>query len=67
MPIYEYRCRDCRQVFQKLQPMSAGSDGVSCPSCGSARVERQLSVFASSSSIGSASPAAGCAPTGGGG
>jgi putative FmdB family regulatory protein len=66
MPIYEYRCRDCNHLFQKLQPMGAGVDGVTCPSCGSARVERQLSVFASSSSAGSASPATGCAPTGGG-
>jgi putative FmdB family regulatory protein len=66
MPIYEYRCQSCRQVFQKLQPMSAGKEGVSCPSCGSRRVERQLSVFASGSPGGSAASSGGCAPSGGG-
>ncbi len=66
MPIYEYRCQDCRQLFQKLQSMSAGKDGVACPSCGSRRVERQLSVFASGSQGSSAAPSGGCAPSGGG-
>jgi len=66
MPIYEYRCRDCHQLFQKLQPMASGTDGITCPSCGSTRVERQLSVFASSPSAGSSSRQGGCAPTGGG-
>ena len=65
MPIYEYRCQDCRQLFQKLQPVSAGTKTIACPSCGSRRVERQLSVFASTSSRGAATPSSGCAPGGG--
>ncbi|PWB73164.1 MAG: zinc ribbon domain-containing protein [Holophagae bacterium] len=67
MPIYEYRCQGCDQLFQKLQSVSAGTKGITCPSCGSPRVERQLSVFASTSRAGAAAtPASGCAPAGGG-
>ena len=65
MPIYEYRCRDCGHEFAKLQSMSAGSDGVTCPRCRGTRVERQLSAFASATKHGSSS-SAGCAPSGGG-
>ncbi len=58
MPLYEYRCQDCAHVFTRLQRVGAGSDGLSCPSCGSGRVERRLSTFASGpSSSGSVSPA----------
>ncbi len=66
MPIYEYRCTDCQHLFQKLQTMSAGSDGVHCPKCEGKRVERQLSAFASTQSSGGTSRPAGCAPSGGG-
>jgi putative FmdB family regulatory protein len=65
MPIFEYRCQDCRQLFQKLQLAGAGTTTITCPSCGSRRVERQLSVFASTSQAGSATPSSGCAPNGG--
>ena len=44
MPVYEYRCRDCgrvREVFQR----SAGTDSLTCPDCGSERLERLLSTF----------------------
>jgi len=67
MPIYEYRCQECQQLFQKLQSVSAGTNGITCPSCGSPRVERQLSVFASTSRAdAAATPASGCGPAGGG-
>ena len=66
MPIYEYRCRTCDHLFQKLQPMSAGPAGVRCPRCDGSEVERQLSAFAAGSSTGSPSPPSGCAPAGGG-
>lgn len=33
MPIYEYKCKSCEYVFEKMQ--SANEDPVrSCPSCG---------------------------------
>jgi len=66
MPIHEYRCQKCGQLFQKLQSVGTGSKTVACPSCGSRRVERQLSVFASPSPSGSpTSSSSGCAPGGG--
>jgi putative FmdB family regulatory protein len=66
MPIYEYRCQDCRQLFQKLLLVAGGTTTITCPSCGSRRVERQLSVFASGSQSSPGAPSGGCAPSGGG-
>ena len=41
MPIYDYGCRECGRAFEEL----VRSDTiVSCPGCGSAAVERRLSV-----------------------
>jgi len=65
MPIYEYRCQKCGHLFQKLQSVSAGAKAVACPACGTKRVERQLSVFASTSPSGSTGSSSSCAPGGG--
>ena len=46
MPIYEYTCRSCEHEFEELAKSMASPDRVKCPSCGAARVERKLSVFA---------------------
>jgi putative FmdB family regulatory protein len=46
MPLYEYRCPDCRARFEVLQRMGEDASSVRCPECGAARVERQLSTFA---------------------
>jgi putative FmdB family regulatory protein len=59
MPIYEYRCLDCDHTLQLLQRMGASSEGVTCPRCGSVRVERLLSCFASGSA-GAAVSQSGC-------
>ena len=44
MPIYEYACHGCGERFEKL--VRRFGEAVSCPSCASADVEKQLSVFA---------------------
>jgi putative FmdB family regulatory protein len=44
MPIYEYACRGCSADFEELVSLSA-AEAVRCPSCGSTRVEKQLSSF----------------------
>ncbi|MGC8916136.1 MAG: FmdB family zinc ribbon protein [Thermoanaerobaculum sp.] len=49
MPLYEYRCEACGHRFEVWQRMGAGSQGVSCPKCGSEVVKRLLSTFASAS------------------
>jgi len=66
MPIYEYLCTDCNHLFQKLQAVSAGSEGIRCPKCDGSRVERQLSTFASAPTSSGPVGAGGCAPSGGG-
>ena len=59
MPIYEYRCEECDQAFEKL--VRAFRDETTCPDCGSAKVERLLSTFAmSGGSVGSPSKGGGC-------
>lgn len=55
MPIYEYACPGCGERFEKL--VRRFGDAVSCPTCQSPEVEKQLSVFA----VKAAAPAvAGC-------
>ena len=45
MPIYEYSCDACGHAFERLAKTSAERDEAECPSCGSDRTERKLSVF----------------------
>lgn len=59
MPLYEFQCPECGTRFEKLVRATT-QEGIVCPSCRSARVERQFSTFAS---IGGSS----CAPQPGGG
>jgi putative FmdB family regulatory protein len=61
MPIYEYVCPGCQQRFEKL--VRRFGEAVSCPTCQSPDVEKQLSVFA----VKAATPAfAGCGASPGG-
>ena len=43
MPIYEYRCASCGQVFEQL--VLRDYVRVECASCPGASVERQFSAF----------------------
>lgn len=72
VPIYEYDCKKCERPFETL--VLSPSEVISCPGCGSPRVEKRFSVFgvgASSSkasefgggSCGMPEPGA-CPPTG---
>ena len=63
MPIYEYACSGCGSRFEKLVRRFA--EEVSCPSCASAAVDKQLSVFAVGAS-GSSPAMGGCEAPGGG-
>jgi putative FmdB family regulatory protein len=31
MPIYEYRCRKCGEVFERFQKVNEGGDNLTCP------------------------------------
>ena len=63
MPLYEYRCRTCDDLFEVRRPMSESDAPAECPH-GHADTVRLLSVFASagaaSTSGVSAMPAGGC-------
>ena len=45
MPIYEYVCMSCESHFEELV---RHDESPKCPDCGTAKVQRQLSVFAAS-------------------
>jgi len=62
MPVYEFKCAECGQIFSELRKMGDVKSG-KCPFCGSDKNEKIMSSFSSRSS-GSSSGA--CAPSGGG-
>ena len=44
MPIYEYRCVDCKKPFEILRPITEDKPkAVKCPKCESKKVERRWS------------------------
>lgn len=49
MPIYEYRCGECRRKFEKIVLSREIPEAVACPKCGARRTERLVSRFATAS------------------
>ncbi len=44
MPIYEYQCKTCHRVFEKL--VRRATEALpACPTCGGRRVAKQFSTF----------------------
>ncbi len=58
MPIHEYTCTKCNHKFEHLQRSITNPVKVACPSCGSEKTDRALSVFA----VGAESPKASSSP-----
>ncbi|MCC7518405.1 MAG: zinc ribbon domain-containing protein [Verrucomicrobiae bacterium] len=56
MPIYEFACTTCGHEFEELVRSSAARRPL-CPQCGARKVERKLSVFASSTKASSGAEA----------
>ena len=50
MPIYEYDCQSCRKQFSLLILAPSTSETPACPNCGSSRLERLMSRFATAQS-----------------
>lgn len=48
MPLYEFRCQACEKESEVLV-RSSDWKGTKCPHCGSVKLEKKLSVFASGS------------------
>jgi putative FmdB family regulatory protein len=57
MPIYEFHCPECDKDTEMLV-RSTRWQGTACPHCGSKRLEKKLSVFASN--MGGSGDAAPC-------
>lgn len=65
MPLYEYRCAACGSRFELLRRVGQGCEGVACPDCGQADVEKEFSTFAGSISGGAGATAgSSCSPSG---
>lgn len=65
MPIYEYKCQNCGEIFEEFQSIGAGNEYVVCPKCGTARPERLFSAFSSAGiSAGAVSSRGSCGPSG---
>ncbi|MHB8829393.1 MAG: FmdB family zinc ribbon protein [Syntrophales bacterium] len=65
MPIHEFKCRKCGNIFEYLCIRSDDKDYVVCPACGHKKTDIQISAFSSSghSAAGcssSCSPASSC-------
>ena len=46
MPIYEYRCRDCEHLFERVEHVAEhGSKVPRCPRCRGRNVEQMLTPF----------------------
>jgi putative FmdB family regulatory protein len=67
MPIYEFVCGKCEKDFELLVRSAKWEGEAACPHCGSKKLSKKLSVFASqaagSSTGGESLPA--CGRTGG--
>ncbi len=50
MPIYEFRCDECEEEFEKLVRSTSTPTEITCPSCGSKQVAKRVSSFAARSS-----------------
>ena len=69
MPMYDYRCKNCDEVFEELVYSSTVSDDeVKCPKCGQNKSVRLLSAptiaTGGTSSTVSPSPSSGCGNSG---
>jgi putative FmdB family regulatory protein len=69
MPMYDYRCKNCGEVFEELVFSSNTSDEeIKCPKCGQNKSERLLSApmisTGGSSNNRSTSSSSGCGSSG---
>jgi len=62
MPLYEFTCTDCGETFEELVAASLDALGVTCPDCGSERVEKLVSRFASAGGSSSDAGGGSCGP-----
>ena len=64
MPIYEYQCKDCDNIFEILTTSSKISEKIQCNKCKSAKVNKVISAGSFRLNPGTSLPSApslGCA------
>jgi putative FmdB family regulatory protein len=49
MPLYDFRCKKCKAKFEELVRSPREEESVRCAKCGSSKVARMMSVFATRS------------------
>ncbi len=47
MPIFEFVCTECEEIFEDLVLSISKIDEVVCPTCGGSKVKKKMSTFAS--------------------
>jgi putative FmdB family regulatory protein len=45
MPIYEYKCRECGEIFETFKALNDNDSEVVCPRCGAKKPDRLISSF----------------------
>jgi putative FmdB family regulatory protein len=46
MPVYDYRCQDCKKKFQLTMAVAEHDKSkITCPKCKSKKVEQQFGAF----------------------
>ncbi len=66
MPIYEYECIKCNELFSVFQSINNNGRDITCPKCGSKNVKKKISAFSCCSFGGSSSGSSGFGGFGGG-
>lgn len=65
MPIYEYRCQECKALFEAIVTSTDTSTEVICPKCSSNNIKKTISAssfrIASGSSATASGALSGCA------
>lgn len=47
MPLYDYQCKECGEIFELMVRFSEANQAQICPKCESKNTQRQLSIVAS--------------------
>ena len=47
MPLYEYRCKECGHLFEKMISFSQADKLPECPNCKGSETQKMVSMFAS--------------------
>lgn len=50
MPLFEFVCTECKKPFEELVRSTSATNEVKCPACGSQKISKKISTFASKGS-----------------